>query len=184
MSSFPISLNLENKAILFIGAGNVAKRKIKRMLDFTNNITVIADNIDKEVKSLNVKTINKSYEKGDIKGFNIVIACVDNIELQKRVYEETRIENILYSCSDIKELCDFTFTSFIKKDDLTISISTNGISPSFSKEFKNYLEKFIPSDIEDFLKEVKNLRNSLPKGKERMKLLKDKSSDYLKGLRK
>ena len=155
MSNFPISLNLKNKKILVIGAGKIATNKINKLLDFTNDIVVLAPNISKEIKELDIKIIEKEYEKTDIEGFDIVIACIDNITLQKEIYQHTRQINILYNCSDILELCDFTFSSILKKDDLVISISTSGTSPSFSKELKNYLENIIPNSVGNFLKEMK-----------------------------
>ncbi|PLY09501.1 MAG: siroheme synthase [Arcobacter sp.] len=179
MNAFPISLNLKNRKILVVGAGKIATNKIKKLLNFTNDIVVLAPTISCVIKGFYIKTLEKEYEKKDIEGFNIVIACVDDINLQKEIYQHTRDKNILYTCSDVLELCDFTFTSMLKKDDLIISISTNGTSPSFSKELKNYLENIIPNSVGDFLKEMKTLRNTLPKGKSRMELLKKKSKDFI-----
>jgi precorrin-2 dehydrogenase/sirohydrochlorin ferrochelatase len=64
--------------------------------------------------------------------------------------------------------CDFTFPSFIKRDNLLISFSTNGASPAFSKRLRGYFEDRLPSDIGEFLDKMKQLRRQLPKGKERM----------------
>ena len=109
---------------------------------------------------------------------------MDDIELQKEIYKHTREKNILYSCVDIVELCDFTFSSILKKDDLVISISTSGASPSFSKELKNYLENIIPNSVGSFLKEMKTLRDTLPKGKDRMELLKKRSKEFISSWKK
>lgn len=184
MNSFPISLNLKNRRILVIGAGKIATAKIKKLLDFTKDIVVLAPSISDEIKEFKIKILEKEYEKKDIEGFSIVIACVNNINLQKDIYKDTREKNILYTCSDVLELCDFTFTSILKKDDLLISISTNGTSPSFSKELKNYLDCIIPSRVGNFLKEMKDLRNSLPKGRNRMKLLKKRSKKFISSWKK
>ncbi|WP_419763908.1 MAG: precorrin-2 dehydrogenase/sirohydrochlorin ferrochelatase family protein [Arcobacter sp.] len=179
MNNFPISLNLKNRKILIIGAGKIATNKINKLLDFTNDIVVLAPKISEEIKELDIKIIEKEYEKKDIEGFNIVIACIDNINLQKEIYQHTRETNVLYNCSDILELCDFTFSSILKKDDLIISISTSGTSPSFSKELKSYLESIIPSSVGSFLKEMKTLRTTLPKGKSRMEMLKKRSKSFI-----
>ncbi|WP_419768198.1 precorrin-2 dehydrogenase/sirohydrochlorin ferrochelatase family protein [Arcobacter sp.] len=183
MSNFPISLNLENKKILVIGAGKIATSKIKKLLDFTKNIVVLAPNISDELEKLNIKTLKKRYEKSDIENFHIVIACIDDINLQREIYKHTREKNILYNCVDIYELCDFTFSSIIKKDDLVITISTSGASPSFSKELKKYLEKIIPNNVGSFLKNMKNLRATMPKGEERMEILRKKSKEFISSIK-
>ena len=181
MNFFPIALNLTNKKILIVGAGKVAFVKVNKLLDFTNNITVISKDINEKIKSLDVQKIEKEYEKGDIKGFDIVIVCTNNIKIQEEIYNESRDEKVLFSCADILELCDFTFSSILKKDDLLISISTSGTSPSFGKELKNYLDKIIPNSVGEFLKEMKYYRETLPKGVDRMELLRKKSIEFLKG---
>ncbi len=184
MSNFPISLNLENKKILVIGAGKIATSKVKKLLDFTNEITVLAPNISEELEKLDIKTLKKEYEREDIEGFNIVIACIDDISLQKEIYKHTREKNILYNCADVFELCDFTFSSIIKKDDLVISISTSGTSPAFSKDLRKYLDKIIPNSVGNFLKEMKKLRDTLPKGEKRMEMSRKKSKEFLSSLKK
>ncbi|WP_428023713.1 precorrin-2 dehydrogenase/sirohydrochlorin ferrochelatase family protein [Arcobacter sp.] len=179
MNFFPISFNLEKKKILVIGAGKIAKSKIKKLLDFTKDIVVLSNEVDDEIKKFDVTILEKDYEKIDIEGFDIVIACINDIDLQKEIYQHTREKNILYSCVDVLELCDFTFSSILKKDDLVVAISTSGASPSFSKELKNYLENIIPNSVGNFLKEMRLLRSSLPKGKSRMEILKNKSKEFI-----
>ncbi|MCK4737412.1 MAG: bifunctional precorrin-2 dehydrogenase/sirohydrochlorin ferrochelatase, partial [Sulfurimonas sp.] len=76
--------------------------------------------------------------------------------------------------------CDFIFPSYVKKDDLTVAISTSGASPAMAKHLRIYLQNLIPSGISEFLVEMKNLRKTLPKGKERMKMLDKKAEDYIK----
>ncbi len=79
---------------------------------------------------------------------------------------------------DSVDYCDFIFPSYIKKDDLTIAISTSGASPALAKHLRIYLSKLIPSSISAFLNEMKKLRKTLPKGKERMKMLDKKAKRY------
>jgi len=66
-----------------------------------------------------------------------------------------------------------------KKGDLTISISTSGASPAMAKRVRIYIEKLIPSNIGEFLKEMRGLRKTMPKGKERMRFFEEKSDKYI-----
>jgi precorrin-2 dehydrogenase/sirohydrochlorin ferrochelatase len=183
MTYLPIFFSLENKKVLLVGAGNVASKRLEKLLDFTTNITIISDKISddilEKVSKNNLDLINRRDQEGDIRGFDIVIVATDNIKLQEDIYFESRKENILYNCVDLQEYCDFIFPSYIKDGDLTIAISTNGSSPAFTKKFKEYLKKIIPNDIAKFLDEMKNLRQSMPKGKERMNYLEEKTKEYL-----
>ena len=184
MSFFPAYIKLENRKILVIGGGKIAGDKISHLLDFTKNITIISPKIEKKVeefiKNYSLKYIDREYQKDDVNGFYIVIVAADDIELQKRVYKECQEKRILCNSVDSIDYCDFIFPSYIKKGDLTIAVSTSGASPSLSKYLRRSIEKLIPDDIDKFLKELKNIRLKLPKGKERQKILDTKAKDYIR----
>lgn len=175
---------MDSKKVLFIGAGTIAFRRLKRVLDFTKDITIISSDICNQVKvkgqEHNLKIEKRDYKEGDIEGFDIVIVAVNNISLQEKIYLECKGKRILYNCCDIQEYCDFIFPSYIKEGDLTITISTNGSSPAFAKSFKEYIKNILPKDIASFLKQMRVLRQEIPKGKERMTLLDNKVKEYFK----
>jgi len=183
LNYFPAFIKLDNKKILIIGGGNIAKEKLEKLLDFTNNIALISlefcDDIKKIINTHSLKYYQNRYKKGFIKDYDIVIVALNDINLQKSIYKESRDYKVLFNAVDLPEFCDFIFPSYIKKGDFTVAISTSGTSPAFAKQFRIFLENIIPSDIEEFLKEMKNLRNTLPKGTKRMKLLEKKAKEYI-----
>lgn len=184
MAHLPMFYSIDNKRVLIIGAGDVASRKLDKLLEFTCNITIISPIISKSINiksnECNIKIIKREYEVGDIRDFDIVISAIDNLNLQKDIYFECKKEKILCNCVDLQEYCDFIFPSYIKEGDLTIAISTSGSSPAFAKSLKKYLKELIPNDISNFLMEMKGLRETLPKGKKRMKFLDQKVKEYIK----
>lgn len=186
MSYFPAFIQLENKKILIVGGGKVALEKLEKLLDFTADISLIANKFSPEM-SLQIEKHTlifqeRSYAVGDLKEYSIVIVAVDSLELQREIFEESKSYKCLCNCVDSVEFCDFIFPSYIKKDDLTIAISTSGTSPAFAKHFKKYLTNLIPEGVSLFLQEMKTLRRTLPKGKERMKMLDKKAKDYVSKL--
>ena len=183
MSFFPSYLNLNSKKILLIGGGYIALEKLEKLIDFTTNITVISKEISPDflefANRYNIVIEQRSYQKGDIDGFDVVVVATDTIDLHKEIYKESRNSRVLVNSVDDTAYCDFIFPSYIKKGDLTISISTSGASPAMAKRVRLYIEKLIPSNISEFLKEMRNLRKTMPKGKERMKFFEDKSDKYM-----
>ena len=183
MAYFPAFIKFDNKKILIVGGGFIAHDKLIHLLDFTNNITIIAKDYCEDMKKLidenSLVSSTKSYEEGDIKGYDIVIAAIDNLNVQEAIYFESRKYNCLCNCVDLQKYCDFIFPSYIKKGDLTIAISTSGASPSMAKQLKIWLNKMIPNSIADFLIEMKGYRKTMPKGKERMQFLDKKTKEYI-----
>jgi len=186
LAYFPAFLKLDNCKILVIGGGNIAGEKIKKLLDFTKEITIIAPKISDSVKTIidnnNLEFKQRSYNKGDIKGFFIVVVAVDDISLQKEIYNECQNYNILCNSVDSVEYCNFIFPSYTKKGVLTVAFSTSGVSPSMAKYLRQAIEAIIPDSIVDFLEEMRELRSSLPKGKERMDLLDKKAKTYIENI--
>ncbi|WP_345993065.1 bifunctional precorrin-2 dehydrogenase/sirohydrochlorin ferrochelatase [Sulfurimonas sp. HSL-1716] len=183
MSYFPAFMKLDGRKILIVGGGKIAYEKLEHLLCFTTDIEVIAQSYSapmlERIKERNLAYEQRAYLQGDIEGFSIVIVAVDNIPLQAEIFEESKKHNCLCNAVDSVDYCDFIFPAYIKKDDLTIAISTSGASPALAKHLKKYLFDLIPSGISDFLREMKQLRSSLPKGKERMQMLDKKAQDYI-----
>ncbi len=183
MSYFPAFIKLDNKKILIVGGGFIAYEKLDHLLDFTKDITIIAlelsDEMSSRIEKENLKYEKRAYEVGDIKDASVVIVAVDDIPLQAEIFKESKEYNCLCNSVDSVDYCDFIFPSYIKKDDLTIAISTSGASPAMAKHLKLYLKDLIPDSISEFLKEMKGLRKTLPKGKERMKMLDKKARNYI-----
>jgi len=184
MSYFPAFVKLDDLRILIVGGGYIAHEKLDHLLDFTSDITVIAPELSNDMEALISKHSlpfeQRTYLAGDIKDFGIVVVAVDDIPLQAAIFQESKRYNCLCNAVDSVDYCDFIFPSYMKKDDLTIAISTSGASPAMAKHLRRYLEKLIPDSISAFLTEMKTLRKTLPKGKERMKMLDKKAEDYIK----
>jgi len=188
MAYFPAYLKLDSKKILVVGGGKIAGEKIEKLLDFTTSITVIAPQISPKTMQLinghSLESFKRLYKEGDIDMFDIVIVAVDDLEVQKSIYEECREKRILCNSVDSVEYCDFIFPSYTKKGPLTIAYSTSGISPAFAKYLRRAIEQFIPDSVTEFLSQMQRLRRELPKGKERMQLLDKKAKAYVDQLLK
>jgi len=187
MAYFPAFIKLDNKKVLIVGGGYIALEKLEHLLDFTQDIEIIAQEISTSmlaaIKGAHLQHVVRSYVEGDIKGFDIVIVAVDAIPLQEAIFNESKQYHCLCNAVDSVKYCDFIFPSYIKKDDLTIAVSTSGASPAMAKHLRIFLQELIPDGIAEFLKEMKALRSTLPKGKERMKMLDEKAKNYIEGIK-
>jgi precorrin-2 dehydrogenase/sirohydrochlorin ferrochelatase len=183
MSFFPAYFNLKDKKILLIGGGYIALEKLEKLVDFTKAITIItketSDDFLHFANQYEIAIEQRSYSTGDIDGYDIVIVATDTVEIHKEIYEESRSSRILVNSVDNTAYCDFIFPSYVKNGDLTISISTGGASPALAKRLRQYVQKLIPSNIGVFLQEMRGLRKTIPKGKERMQFFEAKTEQYI-----
>ncbi len=156
MAFFPVSINLSGKKILIVGGGHIAFRKLKTLMDFTNNVNIISPSITEETKKMvtshSLNYIKREYQTQDLTDHDIVVVAANDLTLQQEISEECQKRNILCNCVDSAELSSFIFPSIVKKGDLTVATSTSGTSPKFAKQFKEFLRELLPDNVEEYLK--------------------------------
>lgn len=146
---FPMFMDISEKKIFVVGAGTIAKRRIRALVQFTDGLTVIAPEVNPELNEMEkngqIRILRKKYESSDISGADLVIAAANDHKTNENVYQVCREQGILVNvCSD-KTKCDFYFPGLAVKDDVVAGVTANG---SNHKKAKMVVEK-----IEEILKE-------------------------------
>ena len=142
---FPVSIDLNNKNILVIGAGKIALRKVETLMSYNCNILVITKDILEEKfleleKNNKIKILkNQEFEEKFLENFFLVIAATDNEVLNKNISQLCINKNILVNNITSKDDMNVRFTSIYEKDDIQIAISANG-NPKKAVEIKNKIK--------------------------------------------
>ena len=142
---FPVSIDLNNKNILVIGAGKIALRKVETLMSYNCNILVITKDILEEKfleleKSNKIKVLkNQEFEKKFLENIFLVIAATDNEILNKEISQLCMSKNILVNNISSKDDMNVRFMSIYEKDDIQIAISANG-NPKKAVEIKNKIK--------------------------------------------
>ncbi len=145
---FPIFVDLKDKNILVVGAGDVALRKVKTLLKYEAKIKVITLNIEnkeflllKEEKKIEIfeKT---EFEEKFLENIFLVVAATDNKEINKKIFEVCNSKNILVNNVTSKDEMNIRFGSIFENREIQIGISAYG-NPKKSKEVKNKIQKIL-----------------------------------------
>ena len=142
---FPVSIDLNNKNVLVIGAGKIALRKIATLLNYNCNITVITKEILEEKfleleKNNKIKIFkNQEFEEKFLENIFLVITATDNEILNKEISQLCMSKNILVNNVTSKDDMNVRFMSIYEKDDIQIAISANG-NPKKTVEIKNKIK--------------------------------------------
>ncbi len=165
MAFFPMFINLEKKNILVVGGGMVASRKIETLIKFNpQKITVVAKKASKFLKKLSkeqeIILYIREFNTDDLKNKDMVIVAVDNMDLQSQIFEICKNKSIPINSVDSPEYCSFIFPSSIVRGEFVIGISTSAKAPAVSKGMRQFLEKIIPDDMENIIKDVAKIRKS------------------------
>ena len=95
MNLFPVFQNIDNKNILVVGGGNIAKAKISRLLQFTSRITVIAEASDIDYVPVRIK----SFSEEDLDGMDLVVLAMGKPEKEIEIAKK-RFGKILYKITE------------------------------------------------------------------------------------
>ena len=130
---FPMFIDLTEKKVVVAGAGTIAKRRIRSLLNFTNHLTVIAPEVNKELKSLEadglLTILKRKCEMEDFYSADLVIAATNDAQINNAIYDTCRKQGILVNvCSD-KQKCDFYFPGIAMKDQVVVGITASGRRP-------------------------------------------------------
>lgn len=142
---FPVSIDLNNKNVLVIGAGKIALRKIETLLNYNCNINVITKEILEEKfleleKNNKIKIFkNQEFKEKFLENIFLVITATDNEILNKEISQLCMSKNILVNNVTSKDDMNVRFMSIYEKDDIQIAISANG-NPKKTVEIKNKIK--------------------------------------------
>lgn len=155
MAGLPVFLNLEDKRVLVVGGGKVARRKINALIDAGAEIVVISPEIEAGLKAMAdagmLEWKARRYKYGDLEGFWLVIAATSESEINYQIYEEARGLIELYNIADRPDLSTFYTTAQVKQGDLQIAISTGGNAPVLSARIRKELEERYGESFKEYL---------------------------------
>ena len=142
---FPVSIDLNNKNVLVIGAGKIALRKVETLLNYNCNIIVITKEILEEKfleleRNDKIKILkNQEFKENFLQDIFLVVVATDNEVLNKNISQLCMNKNILVNNITSKDDMNVRFMSIYEKDDIQIAISANG-NPKKAVEIKNKIK--------------------------------------------
>ncbi|MGC9421536.1 NAD(P)-dependent oxidoreductase [Vibrio sp.] len=152
MRYFPLFLDLLNKAVLVVGGGEVACRKIETLLRAGAYVTVvspqIASPIQVWVEQGRCQWVKNFYSSQFVtKDYRQVWATTDNPELNHQVYRDATAAGILVNVVDDQPYCDFITPSILERGRIQIAISSGGASPVLIRNVRETLEAVLPQNL-------------------------------------
>jgi siroheme synthase-like protein len=161
----PIGISLHNRRCLVVGGGNVALRKIDTLLEYDADITVIAPEINEKIEYYAQKGMlkieNREYLSPESSKYGLVISASNNKEVNRMVSEDCHKSGAPVNVVDTPELCDFIFPAILRRDCLSLAISTDGKAPFLSGHLRLILESIFPEHWNKVAKYASVYRNKV-----------------------
>jgi siroheme synthase-like protein len=144
----PISVSMPGRKCLVVGGGPVAVRKVANLLEYDSRVTVVAPEVHEVLEQLaeqgRITLERREYVAPEAGEYGLAIAATDNRALNQRVYDDATAKNVLVNVVDDVPLCDFIVPSVVRRDCLTVAVTTDGKAPFMAGHLRLILEDVFP----------------------------------------
>lgn len=144
--NYSVMLDVEDKPVLVVGGGNVAKRKIKDLVALGAKVRVIAPIIQEEIvaleESTNLECLKRTFSTADLEQPRpfMVFAATNDVTLNKKITDYCNAKGILVNSITEPSEGSLSVQATLRKPQYAVSVSTYGQGPGFSSALKGYLE--------------------------------------------
>lgn len=164
MPYFPAFLNLTGTSCLVVGAGEVGRRKIERILHCAPSELLIVDphleeSIARELSGHDaVRIERRRFQAADVEGRFLVIASTEDPALNQEISRLCRERNILCNIVDQPDLCSFIVPALFSQGELQLAISTGGASPALARKVRQELSRSFGPEYASWVRLLGRLR--------------------------
>jgi precorrin-2 dehydrogenase/sirohydrochlorin ferrochelatase len=162
---YPIMLDVRGRRAIVVGGDAVAAGKASALAASGATVTVLGPEFCEDVLRLaekrQVSLRRKTYAPGDLAGAFVVIAATSDERLAETIWTETQENGQYVNIVDMPNYCSFIVPSILRRDQLTIAVSTEGASPALAKRIRQELEDYFPAAYGPYLRLAALVRTRL-----------------------
>lgn len=162
---YPVMLDIRGRLAIVIGGDRVAAEKAAALGASGAEVRVISpqfcDELLIQAEHKQVMLHQKAYEAGDLAGAFVVVATTNDPQLVQAIWSETQERGQLVNIVDVPAYCSFILPSILRREPLTIAVSTEGTNPSLAKRIRHDLEAIFPPAYGTYLQLATRARTHL-----------------------
>ncbi len=140
---YPVFLDLKDRPVLVVGAGKIALRKTRGLVEAGARITVVAPEWEREFEDLPVRLVKRRFRASDLTGIMLVFAATDDRLTNHRIAIAAKGKGVFANIADSAQECDFVVPARVQRGGFHVAISTGGENPRLSAELRKKLEELL-----------------------------------------
>ena len=126
---FPLFVDLTGRKLLIVGAGHIATRRIRSLLPFGPELTVVApepsDQVREWARDGRLTLHERAFAEADLEGAVMVLSAAGD-ETDAAVAAACRARHIPVNAASNIELDDFYFPGIARRDNIVVGITASG----------------------------------------------------------
>jgi uroporphyrin-III C-methyltransferase/precorrin-2 dehydrogenase/sirohydrochlorin ferrochelatase len=151
---FPLFADLRDRAVLVVGGGVVAARKVKALLAAGAKVRVGAPELEPGLRAMaeSRRIIHRQgrFEPWWLDSVWLVVAATDDAAVNRSVAEAAAIRRLLVNVVDDAELSSFQVPAVVERAPLQIAISSGGAAPMLARKLREQLETQLDESLGAF----------------------------------
>lgn len=151
MDYLPLFHNIKDRKCLIVGAGDIALRKLRPLLEAGARVQVVAPDIHPAFGDLaekgEIKVARKTFHPDDLNGVVLVIAATNNHQVNEQVSRWARERSLPVNVVDNPALCSVIFPAIVDRSPVQVAISTGGSGPVLARLLRGRLETMLPANL-------------------------------------
>jgi len=143
LKHYPVFLDLQDRPVLVVGAGKVALRKTRGLVEAGARVTVIAPEWESEFEALPVRLVPRRFRVADLAGHVLVFAATNDRLTNHRIGIAANGKGVFANIADSAGECGFIVPARVQRGGVQIAISTGGENPRLSAELRKKLDQIL-----------------------------------------
>jgi uroporphyrin-III C-methyltransferase/precorrin-2 dehydrogenase/sirohydrochlorin ferrochelatase len=147
---YPAFLRLNGRRVVLVGGGKVAAGKLQGLLVEGAQVTVVAPEIRPELEQAGVMLERRGFEDRDLDEAWYVVAAAPH-EVNRRVLAAAERRHLFVNAVDDPPNATAYAGGIVRRDGVTIAISTDGRAPALAGLLREALDAWLPGELEEWM---------------------------------
>jgi len=154
---FPAFLKLHGRRVVVVGGGPVAASKLAALQAAGAEIHVVAPEVSPAIEAAGVTIERRAFEPADLDGAWFVVAAAPPA-VNRQVAEEGERRHVFVNAVDDPDNASVYLGGVVRRDGVTIAISTEGAAPALAGLLREGLDAMLPADLDAWNIRARELR--------------------------
>ena len=156
---YPAFLRLTGRKVVLVGGGRVAAGKLQGLIAEGAQVTVVAPEIRPELDQPGVVLERRRFEDTDLEGAWYVIAAAPP-EVNRQVLVAAERRQLFVNAVDDPPNATAYAGGVVRRDGVTIAISTDGRAPALAGLLREALDAWLPGDLDEWMSAADEARRN------------------------
>ena len=160
MDLLPLFLKIAGRRVLLVGGGRVAAGKLNQLIAAGAHVRLVAPAVSGEVRVAAVETVEiaeRPFTPSDLDDVWLVVAAAD-AETNRTVAEAAESRRIFVNAVDDPANASAFLSGVVRRDGVTIAISTSGEAPALTALLREALDDVLPRELKTWVAESRRQR--------------------------